>query len=55
MTIQLALLRAVNLGPHKKVAIADLRTLLDELGFADVRSRLNSGNLVLEPTSSCAP
>jgi uncharacterized protein (DUF1697 family) len=27
----IALLRAVNLGPHNKVAMADLRELLDDL------------------------
>ncbi len=41
----LALLRAVNLGSHQKVSMADLRSLLTDLGFADARSLLNSGNL----------
>jgi uncharacterized protein (DUF1697 family) len=43
---RIALPRAINLGPHKKVAMADLRTLAAELGFADVRTILNSGNVV---------
>jgi uncharacterized protein (DUF1697 family) len=42
----LALLRAVNVGGHKTVAMADLRGLLEQLGFTDVRSLLQSGNLV---------
>jgi uncharacterized protein (DUF1697 family) len=46
MTIHLALLRAINVGGHKQVAMADLRDLLTRLGFADVRSLLQSGNLV---------
>jgi len=46
MTIHIALLRAVNLGSHNKVAMADLRTMLTELGFTDARSLLQSGNLV---------
>lgn len=41
-----ALLRAVNLGAHNKVAMGDLRELLGRLGFEDVRSLLQSGNLV---------
>src|SRR5262245_60393351 len=46
MTRHVALLRAVNLGSHNKVGMADLRKLLTELGFADVQSLLQSGNLV---------
>ena len=44
--VQVALLRAVNLGPHNKVAMADLRGLLTRLGFEEPRSLLQSGNLV---------
>ncbi len=46
MTTHLALLRAVNLAGHKPVAMADLRSLLTGLGFADAQSLLQSGNLV---------
>jgi uncharacterized protein (DUF1697 family) len=46
MTTYLALLRGVNVGGHKLVAMADLRDLLTRLGFADARSLLQSGNLV---------
>lgn len=45
MTLYIALLRAVNLAGYKQVAMADLRDLLAKLGFADVRSLLQSGNL----------
>ncbi|MBK5305957.1 MAG: DUF1697 domain-containing protein [Frankiaceae bacterium] len=38
------LLRAVNLGPRNKVAMADLRAILTDLGHGDVRTVLNSGN-----------
>jgi uncharacterized protein (DUF1697 family) len=41
-----ALLRAINVGGHRAVAMADLRTLLAKLGFADPRSLLQTGNLV---------
>jgi uncharacterized protein (DUF1697 family) len=40
-----ALLRAVNVAGHKQVAMADLRSLLARLRFADPRSLLQSGNL----------
>jgi len=46
MTIHVALLRGINVGGHKQVAMADLRDLLTRQGFTDVRSLLQSGNLV---------
>ena len=46
MKTWVALLRAVNLAGRNAVAMADLRALLGELGFRDVRSLLQSGNLV---------
>jgi uncharacterized protein (DUF1697 family) len=41
------LLRAVNLGSHGRVSMADLRRLLESLGYADVRTYLQSGNAVV--------
>lgn len=46
MTTYIALLRAINVAGHQPVAMADLRTLLTRLGYTDVRSLLQSGNLV---------
>jgi uncharacterized protein (DUF1697 family) len=46
MTRYVALLRAVNVGGHGKVAMSDLRDLLGELGFAEARSLLQTGNLI---------
>src|SRR5437899_292547 len=46
MTTYLALLRAINVGGHQQVAMADLRDLLRQLGFRDPRSLLQTGNLV---------
>jgi uncharacterized protein (DUF1697 family) len=48
----IALLRAVNLGPHNKVAMADLRGLLDDLGMEDPRTLLQTGNLVFRSDAS---
>lgn len=42
----IALLRGVNVGRAKRIAMADLRQLVGELGFSDVRSVLASGNVV---------
>ncbi|MFE0176617.1 DUF1697 domain-containing protein [Streptomyces sp. NPDC059002] len=41
-----ALLRGINVGGHKKVPMARLRTLLEGLGHGDVRTHLQSGNAV---------
>ena len=46
MTRYVALLRGINVGTAKRVAMADLRALLADLGFNDVRTLLNSGNAV---------
>jgi uncharacterized protein (DUF1697 family) len=47
MTIQIALIRGINVGGHQAVAMSDLRDLLTQLGFDGSRSLLQSGNLVL--------
>jgi len=41
-----ALLRGINVGRAKRVAMADLRQLVEGLGFGDVATLLNSGNVV---------
>lgn len=41
-----ALLRAINLGSHQKIAMADLRELLAGLGYTNVVTYLQSGNAV---------
>jgi uncharacterized protein (DUF1697 family) len=42
-----ALLRGVNnIGAARPVAMADLRVVFEELGFRDVRTLLNSGNVI---------
>lgn len=41
-----ALIRGINVGKAKRVAMADLRALVEELGYTDVRTLLNSGNVV---------
>ena len=41
-----AFLRGINVGRAKRIAMADLRVLVEGLGYTGVRSLLNSGNLV---------
>lgn len=44
---QIVLLRGINLGPTNRVAMPALRELLGERGFDDVRTYVQSGNIVL--------
>jgi uncharacterized protein (DUF1697 family) len=48
MSHQVALLRGINVGGHNQIAMADLRTLFETLGFSSVQSLLQSGNVVFE-------
>ena len=48
MALHIALLRAVNVGGTGSVAMADLRDLAQELGLAEPRTLLQSGNLVFQ-------
>jgi uncharacterized protein (DUF1697 family) len=47
MTRYVALLRGVNLGTRNRIAMADLRDLLADLGCTAVRTHLQSGNALL--------
>lgn len=55
MTRYAALLRGINIGPHKRLAMADLRALVQGAGFAAPRTLLNSGNVVFEGRRRPAP
>ena len=52
MTSFVALLRAVNVGGTGKLAMGDLRALCERAGFEDVRTYLQSGNVVFRSTRS---
>jgi uncharacterized protein (DUF1697 family) len=41
-----ALLRGINVGKARRIAMADLRDLCTALGYRDVKTLLNSGNVV---------
>ncbi len=42
----IALLRGINVGGHKKVPMADLKKMMTDLGFENIKTLLNSGNVV---------
>src|SRR5436190_10441059 len=47
--VHVALLRGINVGTAKRIAMADLRALIEGLGYRGVRTLPNSGNVVLSP------
>ncbi len=51
MSKRIALLRAVNVGGTGKLPMADLRAVAEGLGFTQVQTLLQSGNLVFEAGS----
>lgn len=48
MPKQAALLRAINLGSHNRIKMPELKALVEELGFGDVETYLQSGNAVFD-------
>ncbi len=52
MATQIVLLRGINLGPRNRIGMAELRDLLTGAGFADVRTYVQSGNVVLSSRAS---
>lgn len=46
MTAYAALLRAINVGGTGKLPMSELRALCEELGFDDVKTYIQSGNVV---------
>ena len=54
MTRYIALLKGVNVGKAKRVAMADLRAMLSDLGYSDVSTHLQSGNAAFTATGAAA-
>jgi len=46
MTLRIALLRGINVGGNKMIAMSDLRDMATRLGLREARTLLQSGNLV---------
>jgi uncharacterized protein (DUF1697 family) len=46
-TSYVALLRAINLGPRNRIAMADLRAAIAGAGFEDVTTHIQTGNVLV--------
>ena len=54
MAISVVLLRGINVGRHRRVTMADLRTALAGAGYAEVETYVQSGNLVVQTSVGAA-
>ena len=48
MKTYIAFLRGINVGGHHNVPMADLKTELQKLGFKNIVTILNSGNIIFD-------
>lgn len=55
MATYVAFLRGVNLGPNNKISMPALRAMADDLGYTDVATYINSGNLIISSPKKAAP
>jgi uncharacterized protein (DUF1697 family) len=49
-----AMLRSINIGSRNRIAMPDLRALVESLGYGDVTTYLQSGNVVLSGKGSAS-
>jgi len=49
-TKYVAFLRGINVGGHHKLPMADLKAEIHSLGFTEIETLLNSGNLIFSST-----
>jgi len=54
VTSYVVLLRGINVGGKNKVPMADLRRVLEDLGYADVSTYIASGNVLLRSDRTAA-
>jgi uncharacterized protein (DUF1697 family) len=54
VTAFVAFLRAINLGPRRRVPMADLRAVLADAGYEGATTHLQSGNVLLQSSGTGA-
>jgi uncharacterized protein (DUF1697 family) len=54
MARHIVLLRGINLGARNRIAMPELRKALEEAGFDEVQTYVQSGNVVLSSSGSAA-
>jgi uncharacterized protein (DUF1697 family) len=51
----IALIRGINVGKTKRLSMSNLRDLFSNLGYANVRTLLNSGNVIFAAPQPSTP
>ncbi len=54
MATYAAFLRGVNLGPNNKISMPALRAMAEDLGYTNVATYINSGNLIITSAKRAA-
>ncbi|WP_426431474.1 DUF1697 domain-containing protein [Winogradskyella sp. HB-48] len=54
MKTYIVLIRGINVGGHRKVSMAELRDLLTKIGFSNVKTYIQSGNVIFKVTETNA-
>ncbi|MFC4597383.1 DUF1697 domain-containing protein [Cohnella hongkongensis] len=54
MTIYIALIRGINVGGHNKVPMAELRDACEKIGLLQVKTYIQSGNVVFKSDETSA-
>ena len=52
MNRYISILKGINVGGNKKILMADLKLLLKDLGFSNIQTYIQSGNIVFETTQN---
>ena len=55
MPTYISLLRGINVGGHKKIPMKDLKTLYESAGFTNVKTYIQSGNVIFDSRSNNIP
>lgn len=55
MTTYVALLRGINVGGNNKVEMSRLRECFEDLGYANVSTYINTGNVIFDTKTTSAP
>jgi len=49
-----SILRGINVGGHRKIKMADLRKMYENMGFTNVKSYIQSGNIIFQSNENIA-
>lgn len=48
METKIAILRGINVGGKRKILMADLKILMQDLGYENIKTNIQSGNMIFE-------